>query len=215
MQPTGSRQMQQTVAELMPQFMENSFVKEIATGSLSRAAVVNYVQQDNLYLDRFLTLYQQVLGALNPSLLEQTEHDIQRENGAHQVLLKVAQTTTDQIMTPVPAAKQVTKAYLEHMERSAEQSAFLGLASMQACPAVYSKLAQRLVQQGANQADNPFADWINFYVGTDDDFNHTMFHELDQLSPTVTAAERQQAQQVFRKSCELELAFFTQAEEDD
>ncbi|USS88017.1 TenA family protein [Fructilactobacillus hinvesii] len=215
MQPAISEQMQQTVQTMMPQFGANSFVQGIATGDLPRAVVINYVQQDNIYLQRFLNLYQRVLGQLSPELLANTEHDIRMENGAHQVLLQAAQTTTKEIMTPWPPTKNVTQTYLQHMESAAKQSAFIGLASMQACPAVYVTLANQLVAKDANVPTNPFAAWINFYAGTDDGFDQTMFHELDQLSPTVANEDRQEALVVFQKSCEYELAFFAQAEEEN
>ncbi|WP_395320074.1 hypothetical protein [Fructilactobacillus frigidiflavus] len=205
-----SDQMKAGVTDIMPQFFTNEFVKGIAAGSLPKAALISYTQQDNLYLENFLHLYQAVLGDLDPELLAVTEHDINSENGAHQVLLRVAGTDTKAIMTPELEQKATTKHYLNHMQASLEQSPALGLASMQACPYVYNYVANELVKQGKNNAANPFKDWIDFYASSEENFGETMFKLLNQK---VDSKDYPAAIEAFRISVIDELKFFAQAME--
>lgn len=205
-----SEQMKANVADVMPKFFENEFVKGIAEGKLPKSALISYTQQDNLYLESFLHLYQQILGALDPELLAVTEHDINSENGAHQVLLRVANTDTKTIMTADLQQKATTVHYLKHMQKSLDQSPELGLASMQACPYVYNYVANELVKQGKNNSNNPFKDWIDFYASTEENFGETMFQLLNEK---VNPKDYHAAIAAFRISVIDELKFFAQAME--
>ncbi|WP_413627190.1 hypothetical protein R4B61_05075 [Fructilactobacillus vespulae] len=207
-------EMKNSVEKLLPELFEDSFIKGIIKGHLSTDVLVNYVQQDNLYLEEFIKLDSQLLKIIQPKDYQEVIKNLKGENIAHDVLLKAAVRTNQQVMSEKIQMKLTTHLYLIHLQESVEKSPSIGLAAMQACPYVYSYLADQVLQNISIDSNNPFKEWLQFYSSKKNDFTSKMFEVLNQLGRNVNDFEFNQAITAFEKSCEYELDFFRQAVED-
>ena len=204
---------------IMTAIHEHPFVRGIATGYVPREALIFYVEQDFQYLSEFIKIYATAITKLTDRteikfFANAIDFILNSEIHPHHVFCDVAGVQYEMLQHATPAPKAYL--YESHMYRAADTGLLLNiLAAFQACPWTYHEIANKQVQEKANNQANPFKGWIDFYAKTDDDSQTTLsdqiFDWIDRLASEATSSQREEAMQFFLKSCELEWQFWEQA----
>jgi thiaminase/transcriptional activator TenA len=200
-----------------------SFVQGLAHGYLPKESLVFYVKQDFNYLNAFMKVYacaiQQCKSREDIAFFHsQIGFILNSEIHPHHTLCEAAGVEY-RTLWYAPQAP-TTYLYNEHMYNAARTGDLIDIAAaMTACPWVYTEIAKRLVTQGLNGPDNPFAPWIDFYAAptltSEDSVTSSLERILDRESEHYGPARLVEIEQRFLRSCEFEWRFFEQAYQQD
>jgi thiaminase/transcriptional activator TenA len=212
-----------TAQPILDAIEKESFVQGLAHGHLPQEALVFYVQQDFNYLNAFMKVYASAI------LKCESREDIAFFHGQigfilnseihpHHVLCDVAGVEYESLWYAPQAP--TTYLYNEHMYNAARTGDLIDVAAaMTACPWVYGEVARRLVAQGLDGADNPFAPWIDFYADPmldgEESVTESLQRIIDREAEHYDAERLDEVEARFLRSCELEYRFFEQAFHQD
>lgn len=101
--------------------------------------------------------------------------------------------------------------YVKHMMYHA-QVGTLGetLGALLPCPWTYLEIGQYLIETFRPAKDHPFYQWITFYADVGET-TENLRNWLDKQAADASGAEILRIKDAFRKSCQLELAFWEMA----
>ncbi|WP_368858666.1 thiaminase II [Oceanobacillus saliphilus] len=101
--------------------------------------------------------------------------------------------------------------YVKHMMYHAHTGTLAEtISALLPCPWTYLEIGERLVKAYQPEKDHPFYKWITFYAEAGST-THQMRKQLDHLAAEAPPEEQIRIKDAFRKSCQLELAFWEMA----
>lgn len=150
-------------------YTHHAFVQGLGDGSLPRAAFLNYLKQDYLFLINFSRAW--ALGVVKAETLQEmqacsaTVHAlVDGEMALHIRICEAEGITPAQLETTPEAVSNL--AYTRYVLESGYSGDFLDLlAALAPCILGYGEIGLRLAREGA--ADSPYRDWIDTYAGAD------------------------------------------------
>lgn len=211
---TYVEQMEGVMKEALPSFYENDFIQACERGEVLPGPLLNYIYQDNIYLDHFLPMFTKVLQSYKIETKSLLQFQGDQDTEPHQMMDILAKKVTD--IDKVKVVKdwlRATTGYLNHLDESDKKENFISLSALAGCPYVYGYLAERLITDGKMKPDNPFFNWFDFYKGTDGQVTRDLLAALDKEAEKVSEDVRQQGLTAFYQSVQFENDFFAQAME--
>ncbi|CAM4292624.1 thiaminase [Bacillus manliponensis] len=193
---------------------QHPFVTKLGDGSLDIESFRYYVLQDSYYLSHFARV--QALGAAKAADLGVTarmahhaQNTYQAELSLHEKFMGKLGVTKEEIAAFVPAP--TAYAYTSHMYRAAYEG-HLGdvIAAILPCYWLYYEIGERL--KNCKPEEPIYQEWIGAYGS---DWFRTLVEEqiarLDEITETVTEADRKRMKQHFIISSQYEYAFWDMA----
>ncbi|GGJ88907.1 aminopyrimidine aminohydrolase [Lentibacillus kapialis] len=192
------------------------FVDGIGKGEVPDEAIAHYIKADYEYLSAFIRIYgtaisksakredmrffnDQIQFVLNSEI--HPHHNFCDHIGVGYVELQDY---------PLPPTADH---YMKHMMYHAHMGG-LGetIGALLPCPWTYLEIGQELKTKYAPSADHPFYQWISFYADESTrDITRNMRQRLDKIAEDASHEEQKHIKEAFRKSCQLELAFWEMA----
>ncbi|SIS46524.1 thiaminase II [Salimicrobium salexigens] len=192
---------------------DHPFVQGLGEGELPKEAVAHYVKADYEYLNTFLTLYGTAISQSDSReditfFHNQIAFVLGDEMHPHRNLSDYAGTPYENLQGyPMPPTADHYRAHM----KSVATEGLLGktIAAMLPCPWTYDEIGKELKRRFSPESDHPFYEWIEFYA--DDSIAETtgyMMKRLDEEAERASPEDRRKMKEAFRKSCQLELAFW-------
>ncbi|MCQ9367460.1 TenA family protein [Brevibacterium sp. 91QC2O2] len=228
-----TRELWNSVHDVITRIEELDFLGQLADGTLGHEAFVNYLLQDELYLDGYARAMS-LLGAAAPSS-DQTRfwvlaagEAIADEQSMHAELLADPgfSAIADRLSTaagvigaawPAGGANPTTLGYTSYLLSQAASAPYaVGVAAILPCFWVYAHIGKVLVQRvragSRDLAGHPFATWIEAYDSPDFDASVVgAVGILEGLLEAAPKAELTRMVQTFRQACLYELHFWAAA----
>lgn len=190
------------------------FVQGIGKGDLPKEALIRYIKADHGYLTAFLNLYGIAMSKARTReeisfFYKQIDFVLHGEEEPHENFCQVAGVDYESLQGfPLPPAADH---YVKHMMYHAHTGNMGELfAVLLPCPWTYFELSKELVEQYKPTPDHPFYDWITFYANPGV-VELEMRQKLDNFARHLQSQELVYIRDAFRKSCQLELAFWEMA----
>ena len=195
------------ISELRAAIVSDSFVTQLADGSLDAARFAEYLRQDAIYLEAYAHLLARA-AVVAPTRAErrfweasaascrETEMELHRAHGA----------------TEARTPSREAAAYLAHLERAAATGDHgVLVAALLPCFWRYDDIGRDLA--AANRADHPYRDWLDTY-GSDEFARDTRaaIAWVQQAARRAPGARLRLMRRAFVQSAEHERAFFAQGE---
>lgn len=212
---TFSQELLERAQPIMDAIMVHPFVKAIAAGTVPNDVLNYYVEQDEHYLKDYLQVTALTITKTDNvddiNHLLTTAQFVQDESRAHQVMLEITGHTIENWRR-----EPETKRYTDHMYAAAYHGTYAdAIAALLPCAWSYAVLGEKLVDQGANNDDNPLKEWIKLYspqMNPDTpDYNAWRFEALDRAVASLNPAQREHVAQTFLFSLEMEWRFWEAA----
>ncbi|TDL31837.1 thiaminase II [Jeotgalibacillus sp. S-D1] len=196
--------------------LEHPFVQGIGKGNVPMEALAHYIKADYEYLNAFMKIYGIAVSKSS------SREDIAYFNSQIDFVLTSEIHPHNNFCDHIGVAYEDLQGYplpptadhyIKHMMYHA-QSGSLGeiIAALLPCPWTYFEIGKELMQQFDPSPDHPFYPWITFYADKRvEDVVLVMRNRLDQLAQEASAQERSKMKDAFRKSCQLEWAFWEMA----
>ncbi|WP_020600452.1 thiaminase II [Spirosoma panaciterrae] len=200
----------QDIAPIYNSILKHGFVNELMAGSLPTFLFQYYIQQDALYLADF----SRALNLLAARSIR-TDDVLQFTQFAQNAILveRALHETYFSIYAIEPATQKMPAcfAYTNYLLATTSlQSIAVGAAAVLPCFWIYRQVGKHIYQQALQE--NPYRTWIDTYAGEAFDVSvNQMLAITDRLAEQAGAAERQQMQDAFRISSQLEWYFWNDA----
>ncbi|WP_378145094.1 bifunctional hydroxymethylpyrimidine kinase/phosphomethylpyrimidine kinase [Cnuibacter sp. UC19_7] len=182
------------------------FVRALGDGGLDRGAFVWYLAQDAIYLREYSRVLA-VASSLAPTTAEQAFW-AQSAHGAVAAELQLHESwvSEDDLRDAHPS--ETTTAYLDHLHAVASRGDYAVLiAAVLPCFWLYHDVGTRL--HPLSHAEHPYRSWLDTYADTAFEVSTRRAIELAMAAAAGQGAERREAmREAFRRSAELEHAFF-------
>ena len=200
----------QDIAPIYDSILKHGFVNELMAGSLPTSLFQYYIQQDALYLADFSRALNQLAARSirTDDVLQFTQfaqNAILVERALHETYFSLY------AIEPTSAKMPACFAYTNYLLATTSlQSVAVGAAAVLPCFWIYRQVGKHIYQQAIQE--NPYRSWINTYAGEAFDVSvNQMLAITDRLAEQAGAAERQQMQDAFRISSQLEWYFWNDA----
>ncbi|NIK11538.1 thiaminase II [Alkalibacillus almallahensis] len=199
--------------DIFQAIFDHPFVRGLGEGELPDEAVAHYVKADYEYLNTFMQLYGTAVSQSKKRediafFQAQIAFVLGDEIHPHRNLCNYIGVPYEELQGfPLPPTADH---YRTHMKSVATEG-LLGktIAAMLPCPWTYQEIGQELKKEFSPEPDHPFYEWIEFYA--DDSITYTTDYLLKRLNEEAEAAsseDRKLMKDAFRKSCQLEYAFW-------
>ncbi len=208
--------------------MDHPFIKGLASGNISKKALMFYVTQDWNYLNAYLKVDAAgIAKAENREdaqiFINSIDFLLSNESEAHKNFCAVAGVSYESLQHKHVAP--LTELYTDHMLVQGNKDLIDVAAGILPCPWTYEEIADSLVKNGKNTKTNPFTPWINFYSGltlpndigerdqdnADTDATQGLMNLIDRLAPKYDQQRLNEVKDTFLRSCEMEWNFWDQA----
>ncbi|MEN2465679.1 thiaminase II [Ornithinibacillus sp. JPR2-1] len=195
---------------------DHPFVKGIGEGDIPKEAIAHYIKADFEYLNAFMKIYG--LAASKSSsrddiryFFNKMEFILKDEIHPHHNFCEYIGVPYESLQGhPLPPTADH---YIKHMLYHAHTGS-MGeiLGALLPCPWTYLEIGDELMKTYQPTPDHPFYQWITFYSDARTRSTTTEMRErLDNLAIEASPSEKNRIRDAFRKSCELELAFWEMA----
>lgn len=188
----------------------NPFVMGLANGNLSKAAFVEYIQQDSYYLDVYEKAYNKAAELARAAgnlefekqLIELTK-GITDEKEKHQQRAKERGEKIEQ-----PKILRATKNYTELLTKAYTEGSLVDIAcAISPCSKLYRFIGKE-IKEAVPDHNHEYSEWINVYA--DDEMN-TSVAILDNIIDTlITEEKKESAEFYYAEAMRLEFEFFLQ-----
>lgn len=195
------------VADVRAEIDGCPFVQRLEDGTLPTAAFDDYLTQDAIYLRE----YSRVLARLSVLATDEDEQAFWA-TGAHECLVVERRLHTARIGDATHDPAPVTRAYVDHLLALSATAGYAELAAaVLPCYWLYQDLGTRLsaAARTARRDTHPYADWLRTY--DDPGFAESTRRAIavcDRVAAAADAQTRARMTSAFRRSADLELAFF-------
>lgn len=187
------------------------FVQGIGKGELPKQAVEHYIKADFEFLNAFVQVYSIALSkSTNREDMayfhEQIQFTLYDEVQPHLNFSDYIGVRFEDLQGhPLPPSGDH---YIKHMLYHANMGS-LGetLSALLPCPWTYLEIGQELIKKYQPTKDHPFYKWIHFYAESGHE-TEQMRKRLDAFAANASMEEKLRMKDAFRKSCQLELAFW-------
>ena len=192
------------------------FVEGIGKGDIPKESIAHYIKADFEYLNAFMKVYGLAISRSS------SREDIRYFFNKMEFILKDEihphHNFCDYIGVPYESLQghplpPTADHYIKHMMHHA-QTGSMGeiLGALLPCPWTYLEIGEELLKAYRPSQDHPFYQWITFYADASTKSITTEMRErLDVYAKEASLAEKDRIRDAFRKSCELELAFWEMA----
>ncbi|PPA69253.1 thiaminase II [Jeotgalibacillus proteolyticus] len=213
---TFTEELRKENEDIFSLIFEHQFVQGIGRGDVSKEALTHYVKADYEYLNAFMKVYgiaiskcasREDIAYFNQRIDFVLNSEIHPHNNFCEQI-GVSYEELQGFSLP-PTADH----YIKHMLYHA-QSGTLGeiLAALLPCPWTYFEIGEELIKQYDPSPEHPFYQWISFYAERRvEDTVVVMCERLDKLAEVASQEEKTKMKEAFRKSCQLEWAFWEMA----
>lgn len=183
------------------------FVRELASGTLSRERFLFYITQDSLYIDN----YSRILAHIASRLPEKAQMEDFLKFATDGILVEKALHDTylgdkPRDIKPTPTCLLYNSYESSKMSRPVEVEA----ASILPCFWVYQRVGEHILRESST--DNPYSQWIDTYA--DEAFaisNRRAIAICDELAVNSSQAIRNEMTEVFEMSTRMEWMFWESA----
>lgn len=209
-----SEQLRKENNDVFEAILHHPFVQGIGKGDVPKEALIHYVKADYGYLSAFMELYgiaiskarsRQDIAFFNKKINFVLNSETHPHNNFCQVIGVDYETLQGYPLPPT------ADHFVKHMMYHAHTGS-LGelIAAMLPCPWTYFEIGQELVRTYQPTPDHPFYEWITFYADPNV-VELEMVNKIDEIAETASQLELKNMKEAFRKSCQLELAFWEMA----
>lgn len=213
---TFSESLRKDNEDLFSAIFKHPFVDGIGKGDVPKQALTHYVKADYEYLSAFIKIYGVAVSQAPTRddaafFSEQIDFVLNAEVHPHNNFCDVIGTRYEQLQgAPLPPTADH---YVKHMMYHAHTGS-IGetLCALLPCPWTYKEIGEVLVKKYAPTQEHPFYPWISFYADkTVGEITERMCALLDRHAAQGSEADKNKMRDAFRKSCQLEWAFWEMA----
>ncbi len=205
------------VADEWQSYIHHSFVEQLGTGTLPKAAFQDYLVQDYLFLTQFARAY-----ALQ-AYKSRTLGDIRVASDGLALILQESELHVrlcagwgiDRDALDAAAEKDITVAYTRFVLDAGLSGDLLDLAvALAPCTVGYAEIGSHLVPH--LHADHPYREWITEYAGAEFQAGaqEAIAHMATLGEQYLTPTRFDDLVEVFRTATRLEASFWQQALDD-
>lgn len=199
--------------EIFNEIYHHPFVQGLGKGELKPESVAHYVKADFEYLNAFMHVYGLAVSKTSNRddiefFNEQIQFILNSEIHPHLNLCEYIGIPYEELQgySLPPTADH----YIKHMMFHASNGS-LGqtIAALLPCPWTYLEIGRKLLEEYQPDPSHPFYSWIKFYSEKDIvKVTEFLNQRLDEEAERATEEERNKMREAFRKSCQLEWAFW-------
>ncbi|MCF6514690.1 hypothetical protein GSH19_00620 [Lactobacillus sp. S2-2] len=196
-------------ASLADEVYQNQFIQNIKKGIIEPQYLIDYVNQDNKYLDLFVEIHAKLLNEVENEGLKNLFQNIidSKERIQHERLCELAEVKLDNILNDEMLSG--TKKYMNNMQQALEtNNQLMIISAILPCHWIYYQFATRLMNEGMKK-DNPYYDWVVFYADSEESID-LIFNYLNQIADSYSKEDQIKAQNYFNENCAYENQFFQQ-----
>ncbi|MFG6113794.1 thiaminase II [Halobacillus sp. MO56] len=213
---TFSNDLRKENDDIFRKIFSHPFVVGIGKGDVPKEALEHYIKADFEYLNAFMHIYGIAVSKSGNrddiSLFnDQIGFVLNSETHPHHNFCEQAGVKYEDMQGyPLPPTADH---YIKHMMYHAH-TGNLGeiLCALLPCPWTYLEIGQVLTGQYEPNGSHPFYPWIKFYADAEmRGLTGKLRNRLDELAEEVSEKQRTRMKEAFRKSCQLELAFWEMA----
>ncbi|SEA03303.1 thiaminase (transcriptional activator TenA) [Thalassobacillus cyri] len=213
---TFSKELRKENDDIFKKIFRHPFVDGIGKGDVPKEALVHYIKADFEYLNAFMHIYGIAVSKSGNRDDISLFHDqigfvLNSETHPHHNFCDQAGVVYEDMQGyPLPPTADH---YIKHMMYHAH-TGDLGeiLCALLPCPWTYLEIGQVLTEQYEPNDSHPFNPWIKFYADAEvRGLTGKLRNRLDELAEVVSEQQRTRMKEAFRKSCQLELAFWEMA----
>ena len=197
---------------------KDNFIQGIIKGDLPKEVISHYLKADNIYLNNFSDIYAVLISKtkeqkLKKFFLSQINFIIEKEViGAHKYFADYVGKNYSDIIKDgkwYPSADH----YIKHIYYNLYKYGIVEtLSAMLACPWIYKKVAEKILENHKLNDNNPFKKWVEFYNGSlCDECIENYVYIIDKYSNKYNQEEKDIVLNNFLQSCEHEKNFFDMA----
>lgn len=201
----------QETLSIYNRILEQPFIRELMSGTLSNEKFVFYIRQDALYLSEYGKVLAGVASKLDnrdymDAFLHFAGDTVAVENALHNSFLKEIDKTETFEMSP---ACQLYTSYLH--KQLATKPVEVALAAVLPCFWIYKEVGDYILENQI-EGDNPYQDWIDTYGG--EEFAHsvrTAIDICDSMAEKATGEIQQAMTEAFVLCSKMEWMFWDSA----
>ncbi|GEN53310.1 thiaminase II [Halobacillus faecis] len=202
--------------DIYQKIFSHPFIQGIGKGEVPKEALIHYIKADYEYLNAFMHVYGIAIsksqGREDIQLFnEQIDFVLNSEVHPHNNFCEQIGVSYEELQGyPLPPTADH---YIKHMLFHAHQGD-MGeiLAALLPCPWTYYEIGVELLNSYQPELDHPFLPWIEFYANKEvKSLTAVLCERLDQYAERASEPEKQRMREAFRKSCQLEYAFWDMA----
>lgn len=207
-----TQQFIQNAGQYWIDYVDHSFVQQLANGTLPKASFQHYLKQDYLFLfqyNRALSLG--IYKAENFTQMREANEAIAallNEIKLHIQFCERWEIDEKTLFSTEESAACV--AYTRYVLDCAMTGGLSELyTALAPCAIGYAVIAKRIVESGVSPANNPYQDWIDTYAG--EEFQHAAQQAitmLDELCANLPTAQLAKLQSIFNTATRMESAFW-------
>ncbi|MYL49735.1 thiaminase II [Halobacillus litoralis] len=211
-----SNQLRKENQDIYQSIFSHPFIQGIGKGEVPKEALIHYIKADYEYLNAFMHVYGIAIsksqGRDDIQLFnEQIDFVLNSEVHPHNNFCEQIGVSYEELQGyPLPPTADH---YIKHMLFHAHQGG-IGeiLAALLPCPWTYYEIGVELMNGYLPGPDHPFFPWIEFYADAEvKGLTAVLCERLDQYAERASESEKQRMREAFRKSCQLEYAFWDMA----
>ncbi|WP_085506475.1 thiaminase II [Thalassobacillus devorans] len=201
---------------IFKEIFNHPFVDGIGKGKVPKEALKHYIKADFEYLNAFMHIYGIAVSKSSNRDDISLFHDqigfvLNSETHPHHNFCEQAGVVYEDMQGyPLPPTADH---YIKHMMYHAQTGDLAEiLCALLPCPWTYLEIGQVLMEKYKPNGDHPFYPWITFYAEAEvRGLTGKLCDRLDKLADEASAPQRIRMKEAFRKSCQLELAFWEMA----
>ncbi|AXI07905.1 thiaminase II [Oceanobacillus zhaokaii] len=197
--------------DIFQMIFDHPFVQGIGKGELPKEAVEHYIKADFEFLNAFIQVYSLALSkSVNREDMayfhEQIQFTLYDEVKPHLNFSEYIGVRFEDLQGhPLPPSGDH---YIKHMLYHANMGTLAEtLGALLPCPWTYLEIGQKLINKYQPTKEHPFYKWMHFYAESGKE-TEEMRKRLDVLAANSPVDEQNRIKDAFRKSCQLELAFW-------
>ncbi|MFG6119910.1 thiaminase II [Thalassobacillus sp. B23F22_16] len=201
---------------IFKEIFNHPFVDGIGKGKVPKEALKHYIKADFEYLNAFMHIYGIAVSKSSNRDDISLFHDqigfvLNSETHPHHNFCEQAGVVYEDMQGyPLPPTADH---YIKHMMYHAQTGDLAEiLCALLPCPWTYLEIGQVLMEKYKPNDDHPFYPWITFYAEAEvRGLTGKLCERLDRLAEEASGRQRIRMKEAFRKSCQLELAFWEMA----
>ncbi|WP_156290335.1 thiaminase II [Oceanobacillus salinisoli] len=201
---------------IFQQIFEHPFVDGIGKGNVPNESIAHYIKADFEYLNAFMKIYGIAISKSDNRgdiqyFFDKMAFILNDEIHPHHNFCEYIGVPYETLQGhPLPPTADH---YIKHMMYHAQTGTMAEtLGALLPCPWTYQEIGIELMEKYQPEKDHPFYQWISFYGDTGSrNVTAEMRERLDALAEEASPLEKERIKEAFRKSCELELAFWEMA----
>lgn len=211
-----TQQLRDENQDIFQAIFNHPFVDGIGKKDVPNESIAHYIKADFEYLNAFMRIYGIALSKSDKRedirfFGEQIQFVLNSESHPHHNFCDYIGVGYEELQGhPLPPTADH---YIKHMMYHAQMGGIAEtISALLPCPWTYMEIGQELVNKYKPAKDHPFYPWISFYA--DERFGKIiieMRNRLDEIAEHASWDEQKKIKEAFRKSCQLELAFWEMA----